>query len=291
LRSVWWIPPLLALFWGMNWPIVKIMLSGLPPFYMRGLAFSAAALVLAAVVLWQRTALLPPREDWLPLLASGLLNVVGFNLCTAFAQVHTTASRAAVLTYTMPLMAVLLAWLLLGEKLSRRGSGALVLGAAGIALLAWPALARAGQVGGGWGLFFPLLAAFFWALGTAVSKRWVVQSDPTRSLAWQLAMGGVAGFVGAAWAGEVLPTQVSTQVALAFVYHVLLATALAYLLWFKLLKTASAGVSSLTTLLVPVVGVLGAMALVGERPTAVDWLGFALVLCAAGVILLQPRPR
>ncbi len=289
LRSVWWIPPVLALLWGLNWPIVKIMLSGLPPFYMRGLAFSAAALVLTAVVLWQRTPLVPPRADWLPMLVSGLLNIVGFNLCTAFAQLHTTASRAAVLTYTMPLMAVLLAWLLLGERVSRRGAGALVLGGAGVALLAWPALAQAGQVGSGWGLVFPLLAAFFWALGTAVSKRWVVHSDPARSLAWQLALGALAGFLGAQLAGEVLPTSVSTRVALAFTFHVLLATALAYLLWFKLLSRASAGVSSFTTLLVPVVGVLGAMALVGERPSSVDWLGFVLVLCAAGIIVLQPR--
>ncbi len=289
LIGIWWIPPLLGLFWGLNWPVVKIMLTGLPPFYMRGLAFTGAAVVLLAVVLWQRTPVVPPRSEWLPIAASGLLNVVGFNLCTAFAQLHTTASRAAVLTFTMPLMAVLLAWVILGERVSRRGAWALALGSLGIVLLAWPALTQTGRAGSGWGLVFPLLAAFSWALGTAVSKRWVVQGDPARSLAWQLALGATVCLLGAQLAGEVLPQRVTSTVALAFIFHVLLATALAYLLWFKLLARSGAGVAAMTTLLVPLVGVLGAMALVGERPSLLDWGGFALVLIGAGAVLLQPR--
>lgn len=289
LTGIWWIPPLLGLFWGLNWPVVKIMLTGLPPFYMRGLAFAAAAAILIAVVLWQRTPWLPPRTEWLPIAASGLLNVVGFNVCTAFAQLHTTASRAAVLTFTMPLMAVLLAWLILGERISRRGAWALALGSLGIVMLAWPALAQAGQAGSVWGLVFPLLAAFFWALGTSVSKRWVVQGDPARSLAWQLLLGAVVCLLGAQLAGEVLPQRLTPTVTLAFTFHVLLATALAYLLWFKLLARSGAGVAATTTLLVPLVGVLGAMALVGERPSLLDWTGFALVIIGAGVVLLQPR--
>ena len=286
-RELWWIPPLLGLFWGMNWPAVKIMLTGLPPFYMRGLAFGAAAAVLLLVVLWQRTPLLPPRSEWLPIAASGLLNVVGFGVCTAFAQLHTTASRAAVLTFTMPLMAVLLAWLILGERISRRGAWALGLGSLGIVMLAWPALT---QAGGAWGLVFPLLAALSWAMGTSVSKRWVVQGDPARSLTWQLILGAAVCLPLAQWAGEVLPPSVSPTVALTFVFHVLLATVVAYLLWFKLLARTGAGVAATTTLLVPLVGVLGAMALVGERPSALDWAGFALVFVGAGAVLMQPRP-
>ena len=56
--------------------------------------------------------------------------------------------------------------------------------------------------------------------------------------------------------------------AFALAYHIVVATALAYVLWYRLLDSLSATVSSLTTLAVPVVGVLGAMALVGERPGA-----------------------
>jgi drug/metabolite transporter (DMT)-like permease len=61
----------------------------------------------------------------------------------------------------------------------------------------------------------------------------------------------------------------------------------AYVLWYRLLASATATVSSLTTLAVPVVGVLGAMALVGDRPSATDWVGFILVLGGAALALLR----
>ena len=66
----------------------------------------------------------------------------------------------------------------------------------------------------------------------------------------------------------------------------MIATALAYVLWYRLLESLSATVSSLTTLAVPVVGVIGAMALVGDRPEAADWIGFALVLGGAALVVL-----
>ncbi|MNO07102.1 hypothetical protein D3C81_2291630 [compost metagenome] len=53
----------------------------------------------------------------------------------------------------------------------------------------------------------------------------------------------------------------------------------------------SATVAALTTLMVPVVGVLGAMALVGDRPSAADWWGFAFVLAGAGLIVLNLGQR
>jgi drug/metabolite transporter (DMT)-like permease len=80
-------------------------------------------------------------------------------------------------------------------------------------------------------------------------------------------------------------------VGAALAWHVLIATAVAYVLWYRLLAAASAIVSSLTTLAVPVVGVLGAMALVGDRPSGADWLGFVLVLGGAALAVLRlPDP-
>ena len=67
----------------------------------------------------------------------------------------------------------------------------------------------------------------------------------------------------------------------------LVPTAVAYVLWYRLLASASATVSSLTTLAVPVVGVIGAMALVGDRPAAADWVGFVLVLGGAALAVLR----
>jgi drug/metabolite transporter (DMT)-like permease len=249
-------------------------------------------MLLAGVAHLRGTALVPPRAQW-PLLAlAGLLNVAAFNVCTAFAQLHTSTSRAAVLTYTMPMMSALLAVWLLDERLSRRAWMALVFGSAGVVLLAWPALRAfvAPDTGASWlGLAMPLLAAAAWALGTVVTKRWPLPGDRIVHTAWQLAIGALCAAIGAGLAHERWPTLWPVATIAAMGFHVIVAIALGYLLWFVLLQRQSAAVSALTTLAVPVVGVLGAMALVGERPSAADWCGFVLVLAGAALILLPAR--
>jgi drug/metabolite transporter (DMT)-like permease len=289
------IPLLLALAWGLNWPAVKIMLSVLPPFSARALGLGLGALLLLALALLRGARLLPQRAAWPAVAVGSLLTVAVFNLCTAFAQLTTSTSRAAVLTFTMPLMSAALAWCVLGERPGRRGAAALALGGVGVALLAVPVLqGLAGSAPGAsvWGLVFPLAAALAWAGGTVATKRWPPPGDRIVLTAWQLGLGAlIAAFVGQ-FASEQLPAVWPAKVVVALVWHVLMATALAYVMWYRLLASASATVSSLTTLAVPVVGVLGAMALVGDRPSGVDWLGFCFVLggAALAVLGLGARP-
>ena len=283
------IPPLLALCWGLNWPAVKIMLTVIPPFLMRGIGLGAGALLLLGAAVLTGRGALPPRVAWPGVALGGVLNVAVFNVCTAIAQLNTSTSRAAVLTFTMPMISALLAWALLGERLERRSVVALLLGSAGIALLAWPALtaARHGP-GKAWlGLAMPLTAALAWALGSIAIKRRPLAGDPMVTTAWQLLLGGACGLALSALAGEPWPAALPLRVELALVFHIAIATAVAYVLWFVLLARVSVTVSALTTLMVPVVGVLGAMALVGDRPGLADWLGFALVLGGAGMVVLR----
>ena len=68
-------------------------------------------------------------------------------------------------------------------------------------------------------------------------------------------------------ADESWPGRLSAPVAASLAYHIVIATAFAYVLWYRLLDSATATVSSLTALAVPVVGVLGAMWLVGDQPS------------------------
>ena len=284
------IPPLLAVAWGLNWPAVKIMLSVLAPFSARGLGLGLGVLLLIALALWRRLPLWPQPAAWPAILSGGLLTVAAFNICTAFAQLATSTSRAAVLTFTMPMMSAALAWWLLGERPGRRGALALALGGAGVAVLAAPVLqglASSLPHASGWGLLFPLGAALAWALGTVATKRWPPPGERIVITAWQLAMGSAIAVAAALATGERLPAVWPPRVLAALAWHVLIATAVAYVLWYRLLASASATVSSLTTLAVPVVGVLGAMALVGERPSGADWLGFALVLGGAALVVLQ----
>jgi drug/metabolite transporter (DMT)-like permease len=291
------IPPLLAVAWGLNWPAVKIMLSVLPPFSARALGLGAGVVLLFALALLRRLPLWPQRAAWPAVAIGGVLTVAVFNICTAFAQLTTSTSRAAVLTFTMPMMSAALAWLVLGERPDRRGAIALALGGAGVLVLAVPVLqaltapVTAASAGAGWGLLLPLGAALAWALGTVATKRWPPPGDRIVLTAWQLGIGAAVAGVASLAFGEQLPSVWPPRVLAALAWHVLIATAVAYVLWYRLLASASATVSSLTTLAVPVVGVLGAMALVGDRPSGADWVGFVLVLGGAALAVLRlPDP-
>lgn len=288
------IPPLLAIAWGLNWPAVKIMLSVLPPFAARGLGLGAGVVLLVGLALLRRLPLWPQRAAWPAVALGGVLTVAVFNICTAFAQLTTSTSRAAVLTFTMPMMSAALAWWLLGERPDRRGAIALALGGAGVAVLAVPVLQGPappmhGTAPGAsaWGLLLPLGAALAWALGTVATKRWPPPGDRIVLTAWQLGIGATVAGVASLVFGETLPAVWPPRVLVALAWHVCIATAMAYVLWYRLLASASATVSSLTTLAVPVVGVIGAMALVGDRPSGADWLGFGLVMGGAALAVLR----
>jgi drug/metabolite transporter (DMT)-like permease len=285
------IPIALALFWGLNWPAVKIILSIFPPFTLRVMGLGSGAVLLLLLALAKRVALLPPRASWPGIIVGGLLAVAVFNLAVAWAQLSTSTSRAAVLTFTMPMMSAVLAWAVLGERPDRRRAVALALGALGVAILAWPVLHAVfvdHDIAATKGLAFPLVAAFGWAAGTVYLKRWPVAGNRIVVTAWQLVVGAACALTGMLIAGESFPTQGwNARVAGALAFHIILGTAVAYWLWFVLSEKVSATVAALTTLMVPVVGVLGAMALVGDRPGAADWLGFAFVLAGAALIVLN----
>lgn len=278
---------LLGLLWGLNWPAVKIALGEISPWLLRTLGISLGALTL---LLWAwasgRSLRVPRGWPRFHLACIGLLNIAAFNLFSAFAQLAATTSRVTIVTYSMPVWATLLAWPFLGERIDRRRALALALGAGGLLVLLTPLL----RTGFPLGLLYALGSAVSWAAGTLYLKRARIQAEALAIAAWQLVAGAAAAGLGLllfeadphAW-----PLNARTLAALA--YHVLCGTALAYFIWFTAAARLPAGTASLGTLLVPVVGVVSAMLLLGERPTVTDLAGFLLVLAAAATVLLQPQ--
>ncbi len=280
--------PLLALLWGLNWPAVKTILAEVAPWTLRSMGMGLGALLLMLVARITGRSLRVPRDQWPRLVVAGLLSVAGFNVLVAFAQLAGTTSRAAIVTFTMPIWAIVLARLVLGERLDGRRAGALAIGIAGLGLLTVPALATNGLPRG---ILFSLGAGLSWAAGTVFTKRFPIRAGLLGVVAWQLLVGALAAGAGMLlFEGLPHPRLLSPRASFALGYHVLLATALAYFLWFEIVARVPAGVAALGTLLVPVVGVSSAMALLGERPSATDLGGFALITAAAAMATLTVVP-
>lgn len=276
----------LGVVWGLNWPAVKVSLSGVSPWTLRSIGLGAAACTLFALAFARGRSLHISRRDRPHIVTTGLLNIALFNILLTFAQLGAATSRVAIITYSMPLWATLFARIALGEKLDRvRGIG-LTFGVAGLAVLITPLL------GGGvlnlpHGILYALAAALTWAAGTVYTKWAKINAEPLAIAAWQLLIGALVALAGLlSLEGWPHPGALHLQVIGALAYHIFFGMAAGYILWFEIIAKLPAGVAALGTLLVPVVGVSGAVLLLGERPSGPDLAGFALIFGAAVCVLL-----
>ncbi len=279
----------LGLMWGLNWPAARMALMDYSPWMFRSIALWTGAAVLLGIAAARggSVRVARPRDRW-HLLVAGLLNLAGFNLFSSFGQLGTTTTRVAIIAYTMPLWVTFLAWLVLGERLDPVRRVALLLGALGLAALVVPFLGGAIPLG----MWFALGAALSWAAGTVYVKWAGVVADPFVVAGWQLAAGGIAAVAGLFLFGgtpRLMPEH--WQAGLGLAYNVIFGTALSYVVWFEVVARLPAATAALGVLMVPVVGVSSAMLLVGDRPSAFDFVGFALVLAAAGCVLLLPAAK
>jgi drug/metabolite transporter (DMT)-like permease len=277
----------LSIAWGVTWPIMKIALLEIPPLSMRMATAGCGAAILFTIALLRRTKLfIPPGMKWAHIAVSSVLNIVGFSLFSAFAQMSATTSRVTILAYTMPIWACLLARVILGERLTINRGIALALCVAGIAVLIYP-LSQSGIPSG---ILLATGAGASWAAGTVYLKWARIEGDPVGIAAWQVAIGFlvIAACV-SIFEGSPHLWPTSWQAMFGVVFTGVVGSGLAYVLWFEVIRRLPAMTASLGVLSVPVIGVLASMLILGERPTLADVIGFALIFAASACVLIQPR--
>ena len=281
---------LLALTWGLSWPVMKIALDEVGVWWLRFLGLSIGAASLFALVKLQR------RKPFIAagiarwhVVAAGVLNVVGFGLFSSFAQLATATTRVVIVSYSMPVWASLMAWLILGERLNLRAGIGLALCIGGLAALVVPVM---GEHATTTGLLLALGCALSWAAGTVYMKWAKIPGDLVTVTAWQVTIGAVVFAVGLLiFQGMSMPASVSLKVALAVLFTGLIGVGFSYVLWFAIIERLPTATASLGSLATPVVGVSSSMLMLGEQPTLADIIGFALILAAAACVLVPGRSR
>lgn len=270
------------------YPAIKAGLEFAPPLWFAGMRTLLGGLVLLLVLVILRKPLWPePRlARWI--LPLGLLATT-FTFGAMFASpAYTGAGIASVLGNTQPLFIIMLAALFLGEQIGRAKALALLLGIAGVTLLALPTLRE--QAG------HPLLGAMLAlsssasaAVATVTVKRLRPGKDLLSLTGWQLIAGSVV-LLGLSMVFEPHGTIAWTGGFVGLLLFLALAgTALSTWLWFWLLQRSEAGRLSLYLFLVPVVGLLIAMGGFGERLNPLQGGGVALILLAVALSVFAGR--
>jgi drug/metabolite transporter (DMT)-like permease len=275
----------ISLCWGLNWPAVKTILAYLPPFTLRAVAFSAGAVLILGLSWFKGHRLWVTRAEIPALIGGGLCNVLIFNVCTAFGQLSMATSRAAVIAFTMPVWTTLLAIPLLGNKPNRRQVIGLVCGMGGLAVLLGPK-----GLDQGIGPLYMLGAALSWALGTIIMKRRVWASPALVITGWHYVLAAIPLVITASIFDS--PAAISTfppMVWLAFAWHIGLSICLAQVLWYGVVRRATVGEAAIGTLLIPVVGVIGSVVLLGDQFTLSLGLALTLILLGVGAVMVPGR--
>src|SRR4029078_12943131 len=118
--------------WGFNWPVTKYLIGELPPLTLRGVTGVVGALLLAMLALARGQSLKFDRALWPRLMLASLLNVTGWMVLMGLALLWLPPSETALIAYTMPVWASLLAWPVLGERPTWLRSTALLMAFAGL---------------------------------------------------------------------------------------------------------------------------------------------------------------
>lgn len=274
------------LCWGLSYPLMAWTLEAVDLITARLLANAGAGTLLLLICLCAPgRRILPHREEWRGVLALSLLIMVVFPFALIAGVMLVGPGQAAILNYTMPLWASLLAVPVLGERLDRGTLMALGLGLSAVLLV------LAGTAGPGGpsslGVALGLAAGATFGAGTVLGKKLRFRSPVLLITAWQLLLGTPPAF--AAWLLLHDHTYLHADSArglFGLAYMVVFANALAYAAWFPLVGRLKASVASLSLLVVPCIGVASSAVLVQRRIGAFD---VAALLCVLGAIALVMR--
>jgi drug/metabolite transporter (DMT)-like permease len=275
----------LSLLWGGSFFLVELALVGLPALTIVWLRVALAALILGAVLACRGVAA-PGRRVWPALLVMGVLNnAVPFTLFV-LAQGQISGALASVLNATTPLFTVLVAHLATQEEritpLKALGLG---LGFAGVVVM----LAGQALDGAGAAKLACLAAALSYALAGVWGRRFrALGVAPLATALGQVT--GAAILLLPVWLWVDRPWELAwpgASVAGAVVGIAALSTALAYLLYFRLLASAGATNLLLVTFLIPVSATALGVAFLGESLLPRHLAGFFLILL--GLLALDGR--
>src|ERR1700749_3258105 len=268
--------------WGFNWPVTKYLIGELPPLTLRGVTGVIGAVLLAALAVARGQSLMVAPALWPRLMLAALLNVTGWMVLMGLALLWLPASETALIAYTMPVWAAMLAWPVLGERPTVLRTIALVMAFAGLsAIMGGNGIAASTAKLPG--ILMALVGAIGFALGTVLAKRFPLQLPPIPAAAWQSGLGcfpvAVVGLL-----IETTDLGAVTQLGwLLLFYSTVVQFCIAYVAWFAALARLPASVAAIGTMAVPVIGV-GTSGLALPEPLGIGQVA-ALIFTLAGVAL------
>lgn len=292
IRTGWAALLVVWVVWGSTYLAIRVGVRTIPPFTLAAIRYLTAGAVLVPIGLRSGTPAererdRPGRRQWAAMLLLGTLLPALGNGVVSWAELKLPSGTAALLVASVPL------WMVLADAtLARRMPDALrwlslAVGLAGVAVLSGAgsgAVSVAATVAA-------LLASVSWGIGSALQPRLPVPSRPLLLGGMEMLCGGLVLTVIAAVRGELVfdAGRVSGESWWALVYLIVPGTLLAMTCYLFTLGRLPASTVSSYAFVNPVVAVALGAAILGERLSASEFIGGAIVVVAVAGLLSAPR--
>ncbi len=280
---------LVTLTWGVNWPVMKLGVTGYPPLTFRAICLWLGVPVLGLALLLLKVPFHIQRRDWRELFWLAVTNMFVWHALIILAVSLLSSGRAAILGYTMPIFSAMLGAFLYGTRLKPLqwlGVGA---AAVGVALLLYNELTN--LVGKPVGVALALVAALVWAVGTQRLRMTKIVASTLSISFWMTLMAAVVlsvlsiVFERAQW--RMPPPQTWAAIA----YNGVLIFGFTHVAWFTLARSLPPIASTLSTMMIPVLGVFTGALWLGEVVHWQDWAAVVLMAVAIVSVLVAGAGR
>lgn len=278
-----------ALAWGGTWIVGKVVVSKVPPLEMSAVRFAIAAVVLLAIARITRTPLVWTRLRYVVIAA--IFGVFGYNALVFVALTMTPASDGALIVPTgIPVITAVLATLIAGAPLTQGKVLGLAIGTVGGALVLLGGQAPGTEVTDRRlvGDLLLLGGAVCWATYSVLGQIAMRDRSPLAYTTLTIAIGAVMlaplGFLEQGYR-DVPSWSLESWALILFI--TIIATVIAFVLYYWAVRRFGAGTGALVTYFVPVAGVVLAFLILSERPHPLQLVGGAVILAGVRIATLD----
>jgi drug/metabolite transporter (DMT)-like permease len=277
----------LTLMWGTNWALFRVALDELPVLTFRSGALLSGVVALGLIMLLRGESFAVAKGKWPALILAAAMNVGIWNVATSMAVLYLPSGHASVLAYTMPLWVALIGLAVFRQRLTGRLLAAILIGAAAVIALMIPNFASYAQAP--LGLFWGLLAAVCWAIGTFIVKRTDWGNFGIALSFWQVAITVPQVVLGMVLI-DGLPTHMpSTPVLVVMIYTGSLPMAFGTVVWFALVRLLPTQVAALSSIAIPIVAIVSGIVLLHEPLSALQAVAIASTVISLWLALVPSR--
>jgi drug/metabolite transporter (DMT)-like permease len=278
---------LLTLVWGLNWPVMKLGVSDFPPLSFRAISIWLGVPVLGLALVMMKVPFFVPRERFRELFWLAFANMFVWHVMIILAVKQLSGGRTAILGYTMPIFSALLGAWFFGNRLKARNWLGVAAAGLGVSLLLWHELTS--LTGRPVAVVCALIGAATWALGTHKLRNTTMPVATLTISFWMTVMTAVVLSVLSALFERPQWKAPSAVTWWTIGYNAVLIFGFAHAAWYFLARSLPPIASTLSVMMIPILGVFAGAVGLGEVLHWQDWAAVVLMVVAIASVLAPAR--